>query len=125
MAALPDKVINEWEHREGPPVFVTVGDNGQPNAIYATCVSVYDKETLLVANNYFSKTMDNISSGSRGSLLFITKEGDSYQIKGSLEYHESGDLYDDMKSWNPTEHPGHGAVAIKVEEVYSGAKKLL
>jgi hypothetical protein len=32
---------------------------------------------------------------------------------------------DDMKKWNPLTHPGHVAAALTVEEVYSGAKKLL
>ncbi len=29
------------------------------------------------------------------------------------------------KKWNPEKHPGHAAAALKVEEVYSGAEKLL
>jgi uncharacterized protein len=35
-----------------------------------------------------------------------------------------GPVFDDMKTWNPTRHPGRAAVAIHVEEVYSGAKRL-
>ncbi len=30
-----------------------------------------------------------------------------------------------MKKWNPKKHPGHAAAALKVEEVYTGAEKLL
>jgi len=30
-----------------------------------------------------------------------------------------------MKTWNPEKHPGHAAVALKVEEVYSGVEKLM
>ena len=29
-----------------------------------------------------------------------------------------------MKKWNPKEHPGHAAAALKVEEVYKGGEKL-
>jgi len=29
-----------------------------------------------------------------------------------------------MKTWNPPQHPGHAAAALKVEEAYSGAEKL-
>ena len=78
-----------------------------------------------MADNYFHKTKVNIQSDSKGSLLFITESKKSYQIKGSIEYHTSGPVYDDMKTWNPEKHPGHAAAAIKVEEVYSGAEKLL
>lgn len=125
MAALPEKVSEEWEHREGPCIFTTIDSNGHPNAIYVTCVSKYSDDTILIANNFFSKTFENILSGSKGSILFINKEKKSYQIKGSLEYHDKGPIFDDMKKWNPAKLPGHGAVAIKVEEVYSGAEKLV
>ena len=125
MAALPEKVSEAWENREGPIILSTVDGNGNPNAIYATCVSKFSEDLIVIANNYFSKTLENILAGSKGTILFITKEGKSYQIKGSIEYHKEGVLFDDMKKWNPKKHPGHGAAALKVEEVYAGAEKLL
>lgn len=125
MAALPEIVSQAWDNREGPIIFSTVDQDGNPNAIYATCTSKFNEEIILVANNYFAKTLENILSGSKGSILFITKEGTSYQIKGRIEYHTQGVLFDDMKKWNPEKLPGHAAAAIKVEEVYAGAKKLL
>jgi len=124
MPALPKQVSQEWENREGPIILATVDGKGVPNAIYATCVSKYDEETLVVADNYFSKTRENINSDSYGSLLFITKDGKSYQIKGEVQYHTEGEIYDDMKRWNPTKHPGHAAAVIKVTQVYSGSKQL-
>jgi len=67
----------------------------------------------------------NILAGSKGSLLSITNAGKALQIKGSIEYHKDGEIFEDMKRWNPTGHPGHAAAALKVEEVYTGAEKLL
>ena len=125
MAALPEKVSKAWEEREGPIVLSTVNGDGIPNAIYATCVSKFSEDTIVVANNYFSKTLENILAGSTGSILFITKDRKSYQIKGSIEYHIEGSIFEDMKKWNPEKHPGHAATALKVEEAYSGAEKLL
>lgn len=125
MGALPEKVTKAWEDREGPIVLSTVNEDGIPNAIYATCVSIFSEDTVVVANNYFSKTLKNILAGSKGTILFITKEGKSYQIKGSIEYHKEGSIFEDMKKWNPKKHPGHAAAALKVEEVYTGAEKLL
>jgi predicted pyridoxine 5'-phosphate oxidase superfamily flavin-nucleotide-binding protein len=125
MAVLPEKVSKEWENREGPIILATVNTAGIPNAIYATCVSKFSEDTIVVANNYFSKTLENILAGSKGSILFITKEKKSYQIKGRIEYHKDGPIFDDMKKWNPEKHPGHAAAALKVEEVYAGAEKLL
>lgn len=122
---MPEEVIKAWDEREGPVIFSTVDNTGRPNSIYATCVSRSDSETFVVANNYFAKTLENIRAGSKGSFLFITGKGTSYQVKGEIGYHENGPLFDDMKKWNPQEHPGHAAVSLTVREVYKGAEKLL
>lgn len=125
MPVLPKEVSKAWEEKEGPIVFTTIDENNIPNSIYATCVSKYDEENIIVANNFFSKTLENILTNSSGSILFITKNKASYQIKGSIEYHTEGPIFDNMKSWNPKTHPGHAAAVIKVEEVFKGSEKLL
>lgn len=125
MAKLPETVSKAWEEREGPVVLTTSDKKGMPNAIFATCVSKYSDDTIIVANNYFRKTLENIQNGSKGSILFLTKDRKSYQIKGSIEYHKEGAVYEDMKQWNPEKHPGHAAAALKVEEVYYGAERIL
>ena len=105
MALLPEEVSKAWENRIGPIILSTVNKEGIPNSIYATCVSKYSEDTLVVANNYFSKTLKNIEAGSSGSILFITPENKSYQVKGRIEYHTDGPLFEDMKKWNPEKHP--------------------
>ncbi|MBN1675187.1 MAG: pyridoxamine 5'-phosphate oxidase family protein [Kiritimatiellae bacterium] len=124
MAALPAAVKEAWEQREGPVVLATVNTEGQPNIIYVSCVSLYGDERLVVADNYFDKTRKNIEAGSKGAALFMTKDKKPYQLKGQLEYHRAGPVFDDMKKWNPPKHPGHAALALVVEEVYSGAKRV-
>jgi hypothetical protein len=125
MPNLPEEAGKAWAKRKGPVIFATVDTNGVPNVIYASCVSKFSEDTIVVADNYFDKTKKNILSGSRGSILFITDEGKSFQIKGTIEYHKEGEVFEDMKKWNPQKHPGHAAAALKVKEVYCGAKKLL
>ena len=125
MATLPEAVSKAWDAHEGPVIFTTVDESGEPNSIYATCVSKFAEDTLVVADNYFDKTRKNIQSGSRGSILFITADNKAYQVKGTIEYHESGEIFDDMKKWNPEKHPGHAAAALKVEAVFSGAERLV
>jgi len=34
------------------------------------------------------------------------------------------EVFDHVKTWNPPKRPGHGAAALRVEEVYSAAEKL-
>jgi len=124
MSALPKKVSKAWDERKGPVIFTTVDENGVPNAIYATCVNKLDEETIVIADNFFDKTRNNILAGSKGSILFITNEGKSFQVKGTIEYHKEGNIFKDMKTWNPKQHPGNAATALKVEKVYSGSEKL-
>lgn len=126
MSNLPEVVSEAWDDREGPIVFATVDEHGSPNAIYATCVKKWSQDKLVVANNFFLKTLANILSGSEGSILFITKDGKSYQVKGSIDYLTSGEIYEDMKTWlDPKKHPGHAAAVLNVEEVYHGQERLL
>ncbi len=125
MVKIPEVVSQAWGKRSGPVVLTTVNEQGMPNAIYATCVSQYDEGTIVIADNYFDKTRQNILAGSKGSVLFITGEGAAYQLKGTISYHQQGAIYDGMKQWNPSKHPGHAAAALTVEEVYSGAKRLV
>ena len=125
MSVLPEDVSKAWNHRKDPAIFSTVDKNGLPNTIYVTCVSKFGEDTIVVADNYFDKTRNNILAGSKGSILFMTDEDKAFQFKGSIEYHKEGDVFENMKKWNPEKHPGHAAAALKVEEVYSGAKKLL
>ena len=125
MSTIPQEVKEAWIQKEGPVVLTTVNKKGTPNSIYATCTEIFGEEYFVVADNYFSKTRDNLKAGCDGSLLFITKEGKAYQVKGSLEYITEGDIFDHMKTWNPPKHPGHAAAALKIQEIYSGSEKIL
>jgi len=124
MPDLPENVLRAWEDRDGPVILATVNEDGSPNIIYATCVAAFGRNRLVVADNYFNKTRANVLRGGKGALLFRDKQGKAYQVKGSLEYHTQGEIFDDMKKWNPPEHPGHAAAALVIEEVFSGAQKL-
>jgi len=125
MTALSENLLQAWEDRDGPIILTTVDSEGSTNAIYATCVGHFGNDKLVVADNYFNKTRTNLLKHTKGSVLFMTKEGKAYQIKGAMSYHTEGAIYDDMKGWNPKQHPGHAAAVLTVEEAYSGSEKLL
>ena len=114
-----------WDRHEGPIVFSTVDKAGVPNAIYATFARLLDDGRIVVADNYFDKTRTNIKNGSKGSVLFITKDRKSYQAKGSIDYLTEGPVYEDMRTWVDDKHPRVAAAVLSVEELYAGAKKLL
>lgn len=123
MAGLPETVRKAWENREGAAILATTDDAGRPNIIYVTCVGLFDGR-IVVADNYFDKTRRNLLKDCKGAVLFRDKEGKAYQVKGNMEYHKDGPVFENMKSWNPKQHPGHAAAALVVEEVYSGAERL-
>lgn len=119
-----DSLKETWSRREGPVVLATVSADGVPNIIYATCVSLYGDNMVVVADNYFDKTRRNIKNGSKGAILFMTTDHKAYQLKGFIEYHVDGPVFEEMKEWNPPQHPGHAAAALVVETVYNGANRI-
>jgi len=126
VSALPEVVEKALEQREGPAIFTTVNRAGVPNSVYVGFLHRQTEDKLVVADNYFDKTRQNIFAGSRGSLLFITNEKKAYQIKGSIDYETSGEIFDEMKNdWLDSKYPGHAAVVLNVEEVFNGAERLL
>ena len=126
MNMLPDIVSKALDNREGPAIFTTVSEAGIPNSVYVGFLHKFSGDKLVVADNYFCKTRSNILAGSRASLLFITKERKAFQVKGRIDYETSGEIYDDMKNnWLDAKYPGHAAVVVHVEEVFSGAEQLL
>jgi len=125
MPALPREVSEAWDKRKGPAVFTTVAKDGTPNSVWVGCLDKYDEQHLIVGDNYFHKTRENILAGSKGSLLWITDSGKAYQVKGPIEYAKDGPMYDRLKECIAANLPGVAAAVIHVEEVYSGAEKLL
>jgi uncharacterized protein len=116
---------NEWNKRNGPIIFTTTDKKGIPNSIYASGVSKFNDNTIIIADNYFNKTRENILSGSTGSILFITDEKKSYQLKGIIKYYKDGEYFENMKKWNSEKLPGIAAAVFEIQEAYSGAEKIL
>jgi predicted pyridoxine 5'-phosphate oxidase superfamily flavin-nucleotide-binding protein len=125
MSTLPKAFLDAWDKREPRMIFTTVSISGEPNSVWVLCVNKLDDKRILIANNFFSKTLENIRSGSRGSLLMIAPEREAYQIKGSLEYYTDGPIYTDMKAWLDPKFAGVGAVILNIESIYYGAEKII
>lgn len=118
-------LAEEWEKRDGPAVLTTVDTNGKPNTIYVAEIH-YDPEVgFIVADNYFDKTRRNIKNGSGGAILFLTEERKPFQAKGPLTYHTEGPVFERMRKTHDPKHPGVAATVLQVEELYSGAERLM
>jgi len=118
-------VAQAWDNRQGPAVLATVDAARTPNAIYVGEIRYVPGKGFIVVDNYFCKTRANIKAGTKGAILFLTKERKSFQVKGSLSYYTQGPVFKNMHSWHGPKYPGVAALLLRVDEAYSGADKLL
>lgn len=125
MITIPERIKSEWNNKQDAVVLTTVSAVGIPNSIYATQVALFSNSKVLIANNKFKKTLENIEVCKEATLLFITKETKSYQLKGSVSYKTEGDEFNDMKKWNRADLPGYGVAVIEIQEIFSGAEKII
>ncbi len=125
MPTLSPAALEAWKKRQDKMVFTTCDQDNMPNAIWVICAKLVNDNQFVIANNAFHKTLNNISLGSKGSLLFIAPEREAYQVKGSLEYYTEGPVYEDMKNWLDAKFPGKGALVLNIEEVYYGAERVV
>lgn len=121
---LIQEIIDAWAEREGATVLTTVSSEGIPNSIWVMSTGLYKNEHIIIADNYFDKTKANILSTGIASVLFITKEGRSYQLKGTMSYHRDGPFYDFMMEVTPPKFPRRAAVVLHATEIYSGSERL-
>lgn len=121
---LIQEIIDAWAEREGATVLTTVSSEGRPNSIWVMSTGLYKNEHIIIADNYFDKTKANILSTGIASVLFITKEGRSYQLKGTMSYHRDGPFYDFMMEVTPPKFPRRAAVVLHATEIYSGSERL-
>jgi uncharacterized protein len=124
MAQLPDVVYTALKELEFPAVFVTSAPDKTPNGCWVALVKYDSRDRLLINDSVFSKTRDNIHSGSKGAVVILTKAGKAYQIKGSLVYHTSGELFEYMRAHVEEIHARIAAVELIIEEVWEGAERL-
>ena len=125
MPRLTPEAHQAWLDREKRMVFTTVDGDGVPNAIWILCAQLVDGDKIVIANNSMHKTLANIERGGKASLLYIAPEREAYQVKGTVEHHPSGPIFDSMKSWLNPSYPGKSAVLLNIEEVYYGADRVV
>ena len=79
----------------------------------------------MIADNYFHKTLKNIKNGGKGSILFITGDNVSFQLKGKVTYESSGEVKQYMRECLDPKYPVHGVAVLSVKEVFKGAEKIV
>ena len=125
MTAVTETVKQAWDHREGPIVLTTVGNDGNPNNLYADEVSMFEDSKIVIANKFIDRSMKNRLPDSSGSVVFVTDDKKLYLVKGEVHYEYAGKNFRFMKSWSGDRHPGHGAAVVEIDEVFENGEQIL
>ncbi|MGZ8947711.1 MAG: pyridoxamine 5'-phosphate oxidase family protein, partial [Methylococcaceae bacterium] len=106
----------------------TADKNAIANVVYVTYLKYLDDETVVIADNKFLKTRENLDNNPK--LAFVVLDADtkkSYQVKGTVTFYTAGDKYQSVVDWVHVNHPQmtpKAAIYLQVEDVYCGAEKL-
>jgi len=125
MAKLTPEALQAWQNHDERMVLTPISADNTANSVWVICTKLINDEQFVIANNAMHKTLENVQAGSKGVLLYIAPERESYQVKGTLEYYTDGPIYDDMKKWLDPKFPGKGALVLNIEEVFYGAEKVV
>jgi uncharacterized protein len=107
----------------------TSSSEGMPNTVYVKFLKIYNDTQVLVADNKFLKTEKNLKENPRLAFVVLEKETKkAYQLKGCVEIHKEGQIFEDAKKWVENETNSRlspkSAVVLNVEEIYSGPDKI-
>ncbi|MDQ5985393.1 MAG: hypothetical protein CSYNP_01103 [Syntrophus sp. SKADARSKE-3] len=105
-------------------ILATATEDGVPNAVPIGAKKIVDAETILISDQYFNKTLANMKTNPRASVVYWEgREG--YQLKGTVSIETSGPLYEDTARWIDDlgvkfglPLKSKGAIIFKVEEIY-------
>jgi predicted pyridoxine 5'-phosphate oxidase superfamily flavin-nucleotide-binding protein len=117
------KLINEIKEilkEERYHQLATASSDGIPNVCCISSFYIEDDETIIIVDNFFNKTRNNVIENPRVSLLF-RKDKSAYQIKGQCRYIIEGPVYDKARSWMKSKgdvYPAKGALIVTIEEIY-------
>ena len=108
-------------------VLGTADLKGVPNVVPVGAVKILDDETVLISDQFFLKTLNNLRENPKVAISFWDAgEGEGYQIKGEASIQTEGKIYEETVEWirEFSEKVGHplkskGAVVIKITEIYS------
>lgn len=115
--------IQEIFKEDSAVAFGTATLDGNPNINMIGIKKIQDDETIILADNYFNKTLTNVRKNNQGTIL--TKRAEDklwYQLKGTYKYINEGPEYEELKQWVKSikeTYPAKGMIVFKVEKIYN------
>lgn len=98
----------------------TAAKDGTPNVVPIAALKFLDDETLLISDQYFGKTLNNLKENPKIALTWWgEKEG--FQIKADITIHTDDDIFKQNVKWvhgiKDTLNP-KSAIVGKITDVY-------
>ena len=122
MVKMPAEVKETLEKQKPVPI-ATASKSGVPNVVFVGLLKVVDDETLMIADNFFYKTAQNLEENPNISVLCYNGETKkSFQIKGNATVCKEGVDYEAMKAWVHgvnNKLPAKACVMVKITEIYN------
>jgi predicted pyridoxine 5'-phosphate oxidase superfamily flavin-nucleotide-binding protein len=105
-------------------VLATASKEGIPNVVPVAMKKIIDDETILISDQYLSKTLKNIEANPRAAITMWDKT-EGYQIKGTVSIETSGPRFEETARWveersqtTNRSFRSKGALILKVTEIY-------
>jgi len=111
--------IQEVMNEDRAFTFATASKSAIPNINVIGIKQIEDDETVLLADNYFDKTLVNLKENTEAAILSKNAEKKLwYQLKGTCQYVNEGPRYEKFKKWVKSKRetfPAKGMVIFKVK----------
>lgn len=125
MAKLNEQVKSVFEQQR-IVILGTASRDGIPNSVPIGAKKIIDDETILISDQYFGKTLQNMKENPHAALTFWNpKTGEGYQVKGIVTIETSGKRFEETAAWVEAMGKGmgvplksKGAVVMKITDVY-------
>ena len=98
----------------------TSSKNSMPNVVPIGAFKLMDDETLLISDQFFSKTMQNLKENPKVAISWWGEKG-GFQIKGQVTLHTNDEVFSQDVAWMKEIRPNlvpKSAVILKIAEVY-------
>jgi uncharacterized protein len=98
----------------------TASKDGTPNVVPIGALKFLDNETLLISDQFFSKTLKNLQENPKIALAWWGEKG-GFQIKADITIHTDGEIFRQNVEWvrsiKESLHP-KSAIVGKITGVY-------
>jgi predicted pyridoxine 5'-phosphate oxidase superfamily flavin-nucleotide-binding protein len=99
----------------------TSSKNRVPNVVPIAGFKLLDDETLLISDQYFNKTFQNLKENPHVALSWWGEKA-GFQLKGPVTIHTNDEVFNQDVAWMKEKFPAlkpKSAVVLKIAEVFS------